>query len=421
MKSDRLIRRFALGSDMPKTMRVIEFARDASARLSEKLGTDGGWSTAARKWAAALSEAQADESGVRNKIAENEKGKYVQAERQVIKSDNPQDWESEIINYVNNVVRGGKDLEITLDNGEKLKITGRTAWKLGYRNGKNENNPISDKIYMVKGNASGVIDEVASVSKFSNSKAAKKVHSGDFGKSGFDYRTAYFRDLDGEYYKLTLSVGKNADGKEIYNIGSIKKSTFPGRKLSVLELKGSGKGTTDSIAQKGDTVNSNIRESNTNDTNAQNKIRDVEITSEDIKAVQSVGRKSVNDFSSEDIKATEGFAKKYYREMGTKSPFFRAWFGDWRAEDKSPVRIAKILTNANSIPRGNFVNDDTGWDIRVSSVGIGDTVSHAGSEGLSKMALNNIDDIIKKSVLMDSEVSQPGGKKGANTLFMHNL
>ena len=276
LKSDRLIRRFALGSDMPKTMRVIEFARDASARLSEKLGTDGGWSTAARKWAAALSEAQADESGVRNKIAENEKGKYVQAERQVIKSDNPQDWESEIINYVNNVVRGGKDLEITLDNGEKLKITGRTAWKLGYRNGEKEGKPISDKYYLVKGNASGVIDEVASVSKFSNSKSAGKAHSNGFGKDGFDYRTAYFRDLDGGYYNLTLSVGKNADGKEIYNIGNIKKVPFPMRKLSTQKLKGSGKGTTDSVAQKGDTVNSNIRESNTNDTNTQNKIRDVE-------------------------------------------------------------------------------------------------------------------------------------------------
>lgn len=261
---------------MPKTMRVIEFARDASARLSEKLGTDGGWGTAARKWAAALSEAQADESGVRNKIAENEKGKYVQAERQVIKSDNPQDWESEIINYVNNIVRGGKDLEITLDNGEKLKITGRTAWKLGYRNGEKEGKPISDKYYLVKGNASGVIDEVASVSKFSNSKSAGKAHSNGFGKDGFDYRTAYFRDLDGGYYKLTLSVGKNADGKEIYNIGNIKKVPFPMRKLSTQKLKGSGKGTTDSIAQKGDTVNSNIRKSNTNDTNTQNKIRDVE-------------------------------------------------------------------------------------------------------------------------------------------------
>lgn len=418
LKSDRLIRRFALGSDMPKTMRVIEFARDASARLSEKLGTDGGWSTAARKWAAALSEAQADESGVRNKIAENEKGKYVQAERQVIKSDNPQDWESEIINYVNNIVRGGKDLEITLDNGEKLKITGRTAWKLGYRNGKNENNPISDKIYMVKGNASGVIDEVASVSKFSNSKAAKKVHSGDFGKSGFDYRTAYFRDLDGGYYKLTLSVGKNADGKEIYNIGSIKKSTFPGRKLSVLELKGSGKGTTDSIAQKGDTVNSNIRKSNTNDTNVRNKIRDAEITSEDIKAVQSVGRKSVNDFSSEDIKATEGFAKKYYREMGTKSPFFRAWFGDWRAEDKSPVRIA----DRKGAARGVVRNADTGWDVQVSGKVFNETKSHNQNYNVkARPYLDYINSIVENAVLLDSSTIPSGKAKSENSAMMHSL
>ena len=556
----------------------------------------------------------------------------MQAQRQVIKSDNPQDWESEIINYVNNVVRGGKDLEITLDNGEKLKITGRTAWKLGYRNGKNENNPISDKIYMVKGNASGVIDEVASVSKFSNSKAAKKVHSGDFGKSGFDYRTAYFRDLDGEYYKLTLSVGKNADGKEIYNIGSIKKSTFPGRKLSVLELKGSGKGTTDSVAQKGNTVNSNIRKSNTNDTNVRNKIaenekgkyvqaerqvitgkdpkrwgwqvtkyindqiregkdvqviaadgdvltitkdtagkasfrnyvvkpdgtrvpmsdseygvklraethideisavskkgkkyvpdkkghsfakdgfnyrtayfkdfdgkyyeltistgksndtitvynvgqlkqktdpqkwlkgrakvpvgdlitdrgsaytdsvaqkgntvnsnvrksntndtnvrnkiRDVEITSEDIKAVQSVGRKRVNDFSSEDIKATEGFAKKYYREMGTKSPFFRAWFGDWRAKDKSPVRIA----DRKGAARGVVRNTDTGWDVQVSGKVFNETKSHNQNYNVkARPYLDYINSIVENAVLLDSSTIPSGKAKSENSAMMHSL
>ncbi|MDY6315373.1 MAG: hypothetical protein SPL89_09460 [Clostridia bacterium] len=36
-----------------------------------------------------------------------------------------------------------------------------------------------------------------------------------------------------------------------------------------------------------------------------------------------------------DIKKTESFARKYYKEMGVKSPFFRAWFGDWRKLDNN--------------------------------------------------------------------------------------
>ena len=46
------------------------------------------------------------------------------------------------------------------------------------------------------------------------------------------------------------------------------------------------------------------------------------ITADEIKKVQSIGRKSVNDFTSDDIKKTEAFAKRYYEEMGVKSPFF---------------------------------------------------------------------------------------------------
>ena len=40
-----------------------------------------------------------------------------------------------------------------------------------------------------------------------------KNHS--FAKDGFNYRTAYFEDVDGQYYKLTLSVGKNGEIKKL--------------------------------------------------------------------------------------------------------------------------------------------------------------------------------------------------------------
>ncbi|MDD6966874.1 MAG: hypothetical protein PUK18_05155 [Firmicutes bacterium] len=35
-----------------------------------------------------------------------------------------------------------------------------------------------------------------------------------------------------------------------------------------------------------------------------------------IQAIQSIGRKSINDFDASDIQKTEGFARQYWKEMG---------------------------------------------------------------------------------------------------------
>lgn len=67
---------------------------------------------------------------------------------------------------------------------------------------------------------------------------------------------------------------------------------------------------------------------------------DKHITVEDLNAIRSIGRKSINEFTSEDIKKSRKRAYKFYKESGVKSPFFRAWFGDWRVYDNtsySPV------------------------------------------------------------------------------------
>ena len=63
-------------------------------------------------------------------------------------------------------------------------------------------------------------------------------------------------------------------------------------------------------------------------------------TSAEIHSIQSIGRKSINKFTAQDIAATEKFAQKYWEELGIKSPFYRAWFGDWRINDKTPIQIA---------------------------------------------------------------------------------
>lgn len=86
------------------------------------------------------------------------------------------------------------------------------------------------------------------------------------------------------------------------------------------------------------------------------------IDEKDVEAIQSIVRKSIYDFSDEDMKKTKKIAERYYSEMKEKSPFFRAWFGDWRANDKTPVHVVTEKDNS----RGVRKNIDTGWDINVS-------------------------------------------------------
>lgn len=136
----------------------------------------------------------------------------------------------------------------------------------------------------------------------------------------------------------------------------------------------------------------------------------------EIAAMQSLGRKSVNDFTEYDLNATGKYAEKVWGEMGVKSPFFRAWFGDWRAYDKTPV----IVANVKGDSRGIVKNNDTGWGINVSSKVFNESKAHRGP--LNKPALPYlpyINDIVKKSVLLDSfTVNEP---KSPNTMMMHSM
>ncbi len=219
--------------------------------------------------------------------------------------------------------------------------------------------------------------------------------------------------LDVAMHDLTLADRIKGFAKDILDLLGIKKYSEAERIARMWEK---------ACAEAKKTVDkSKNRVGNDVEVKGNAKYSDSDITTEEIKAVQSIGRKSINNFTSEDIKKTESFARKYFKEMGVKSPFFRAWFGDWRANDNTPIKTVQIDTEANSIPKGIFKNSDTGWNINVSAVGIRDTVSHSGKEKLSVLAMNNIDSIIKNAVLLDSEVSEVRGQKGQNTLFMHKL
>lgn len=163
------------------------------------------------------------------------------------------------------------------------------------------------------------------------------------------------------------------------------------------------------ITQNDNIVNSSIRKNAGNDTR---------INTEDVRAIQSIPKKSVNDFTSEDIKKTENFAKKYYSEMGEKSPFFRAWFGDWRANDKSEV----VVADKKGAVRGTTKNLDTGWDIQISGKVFNETKSHSSSHAKGAFPyLDYINSIVENAVLLDSYTVPSGKAKSSNSAMMHSL
>ncbi len=152
------------------------------------------------------------------------------------------------------------------------------------------------------------------------------------------------------------------------------------------------------------------------------------ITPRDVEAVQSIGRKSINAFTSEDIRKAQKWAHKFYRELGTKSPFFRAGFGEWRAYDTSEVKVADVpeyvATNeARKAKRGIVRNNDTGWDIRISRDGESNTISHAGGDKLSEYGLAGIRGLTENGILLDSEVHEHHTNNAKNDMiaFDHKL
>ncbi|MBQ7032670.1 MAG: hypothetical protein IJN25_03285 [Clostridia bacterium] len=171
----------------------------------------------------------------------------------------------------------------------------------------------------------------------------------------------------------------------------------------------------------------------------------------DVDALHSIGRKSVNSFTEEDINKAKKFANRMWKELGVKSPFFRAWFGDWRANDsKTKVNIVEVnkkivpddalpknigvllrtkLKN-NELFRGEVINTDTGYKIQIGAFGYNDTLTYAQRELRKKgvtteeafrriNALSKIDELIQSAVLLDSEVIVD--EDNPNRSFMHSF
>lgn len=132
--------------------------------------------------------------------------------------------------------------------------------------------------------------------------------------------------------------------------------------------------------------------------------------------VQHSERKSLSELGSDALQEYEMYANRYWTEMGVKSPFFRAWFGDWRASDSTDVRIASRIGSE----RGVQHNDDTGWSINISARVFNETKAHTATYNRGAIDyLPYINDIVKNAILLDSKTMDK--KKSNNSLLMHSL
>lgn len=160
-------------------------------------------------------------------ILTNSKGKYVKADRQVISGNDPRVWAKQVKDYIDNNIRHGKDVNVLTEDGDILTITKDTSGKARFRNTVQEKDgakrPMSDSEYAAKLRAETHIDELSEISKNKNTDRPDKKNHGEMAKNGFEYRTVYFEDIDGTFYKLTISVGKGDTINTVYNIGKMDK------------------------------------------------------------------------------------------------------------------------------------------------------------------------------------------------------
>ncbi|MBQ7036316.1 MAG: hypothetical protein IJN74_02370 [Clostridia bacterium] len=155
---------------------------------------------------------------------------YVKADRQVIKGTDTAQWAEDVKAYIDTEIRHGKDVPVVAADGDILYITEDSSGKARFRNdvrmADGTYRKMTDEEYAVKLRTETHIDEVAEVSTRGKEIVPdEKNHA--FAKDGFNYRTAYFEDFDGQYYRLTLSVGINGEINTVYNVGKIKEAQFP--------------------------------------------------------------------------------------------------------------------------------------------------------------------------------------------------
>ena len=317
---------------------------------------------------------------------------YVRAsESQVIYGNDTIKWAEQIANYINNEIRRYNDFKIQTVEGDVLTITRDTAYKAGTRN--QIRNPdgsyraMSDSEYLTKLNAEIHINELAEISRKNKQKNARDTKNHRFAKDGFSYRTAYFQDYDGSYYRITLSVGENGNVSTVYNVGKLKKDTLPNGNIKTV-FRGSKADSVSNgitVTQKSPSVNSILSENPKKITKFQKKLPDVQEKlkkmsgSDDIDDVKRMAYGLADDFMK--------YAKAARLEMT-----------ETRGLMPQPTRVSEIVAKYNDYRKTGVSNKQLESDITDIFT---DYMNGVGSNGT---LFNYITDTIMKRELNSYEV-----------------
>ena len=197
-------------------------------------------------------------------IKETENGQYyVKADRQVLEGDDPAKWGKQLENFINNEIRHNRDVVLPTTDGNLIRLTERSAYKLSDRNATNLKNHQKSELtpaqFKAKESAAAHIDEIILVGEFkSNADDIGGYHQNDIGEDGFNTYDAYFEDHDGQYYLVQFTSALNGDVETAYSIGAMRKRKKPtaSKGSSALEsgAQESGRLSTDRVAQNGKEV-----------------------------------------------------------------------------------------------------------------------------------------------------------------------
>lgn len=187
----------------------------------------GVYSAAAAAYGQNANTATQEGDGVRYSIKSVGDKKYVQADRQVIFGNDPESWSEQLENYINTKIRNGENVTLIAEDGDVLTLTKDTAGKISDPH-TSEGRTMSESEFERKVSAGAHIDELAQISKRGkkNTEDYNAKH-GDMASGGWNYRTAFFRDFDGKYYRVRISVAIGSDGNIVYNIGEMQERSFP--------------------------------------------------------------------------------------------------------------------------------------------------------------------------------------------------
>lgn len=227
--TDEATVRRLLVQDRNLFQRIYDWLRDTVAKLQ---GTQEQRRLIAAQnlYEKALRQAEAGTQGRATQYDIRELGdgrKYVQADRQVIFGNDPESWSVQLEDYINGKIRRGQDVQLIAEDGDVLTLTRDSAGKLA-DNHTGDGRTMSESAFERKANAASHIDELAQISMRGKENTPDyNARHGAMAADGWNYRTAYFRDFDGRYYKVTISTALNPEGKIVYNIGKMQERSIP--------------------------------------------------------------------------------------------------------------------------------------------------------------------------------------------------